>query len=124
MNVISLINEPIENTKTILVEELKLFNLLKKIKENKPIDDGIHKDIVDKLKNYANQQFKKILLIENKKLVQKNVFAEHLEEWGGVVHDPDSDIISIEGDKVFGIIIDQFSCEKLISCLKPEKKEE
>ena len=124
LNVISLINEPIENTKTILVEELKLFNLLKKIKENKPIDDGIHKDIVDKLKNYANQQFKKILLIENKKLVQKNVVAERLEEWGGVVHDPDSDIISIEGDKVFGIIIDQFNTVKLIRCLKPEKKEE
>ena len=124
LNVISLINEPIENTKTILIEEFKLFNLLKKIKENKPIDNKIHTDIVNKLKNYASQQLKKILLIENKKSINREGVISHLEEYGGVIQDYDSDIISLDGGKIFGIIIDQFNIGKLTRLIKPEKKEE
>ena len=124
LNVISLINEPIESTKTTLIEEMKLFNLLKCIKENKSIDKNLHKKITDKLNTYAKQQFDKILLIENNKSLPIETLIKHLEEYGAVISDPFSDIISIEKNKIIGIIIDCFNIDKLLRCLKKENKEE
>ena len=124
MNIISLINEPFENTKTTLIEEMKLFNLLKSIKENKPIDDKINTKIKEQLNNYTNAQLKKILIFENAKLLPKETLISHLEEYGAIISDPTSDFIPLEENKIFGVIIDYFNIDKLIRLIKPEKVEE
>ena len=124
LNIISLINEPFENTKKTLIEEMKLFNLLKSIKENKPIDDKINTKIKEQLNNYTNAQLKKILIFENAKLLPKETLISHLEEYGAIISDPNSDFIPLEENKIFGVIIDYFNIDKLIRLIKPEKVEE
>ena len=124
LNIISLINEPFENTKKTLIEEMKLFNLLKSIKENKPIDDKINTKIKEQLNNYTNAQLKKILIFENAKLLPKETLISHLEEYGAIISDPTSDFIPLEENKIFGVIIDYFNIDKLIRLIKPEKVEE
>ena len=124
LNVISLINEPIENTKTSLIEEMKLFNLLKSIKENKPIDNNIHSKIIEQLNTYAKEQTNKILILNNSKSVPLDTLTAHLEEYGAVIEDKYSDIIPLEDNKYIGVIIDHFNIDKLLRCLKKEKVEE
>ena len=123
LNVISLINEPIENTKLILNVEIKLFNLLKSIKENKSINKTIHNKIIDELNIYAKNQLKKIILINNAKLQSKENYISKLEEFGAVITDINSDIIPLENNNI-GVIIDYFNIDKLNRCLKKEEKKE
>ena len=124
LNVISLINEPIENTKTTLIEEMKLFNLLKSIKENKPIDNKIHSKVKEELNSYANNQLKKVIFLENIKQLPKETLISHLEEYGAIIADPNSDIIILEKNKIIGVIIDCFNIDKLVRLIKKEKVEE
>ena len=124
LNVISLINEPIENTKTNLIEETKLFKLLKSIKENKPIDNKIHIKIIEQLNNYTKDQIKKILILHNTKSLTIDALLSRLEEYGAVIQNKESDIISLEENVCIGVIIDHFNIDKLIRCMKKEKVEE
>ena len=107
LNVISLINEPIENTKTTLIEEMKLFNLLKSIKEDKQIDNKIHSKIKEELNSYTKNQTKKILFLENIKQLSKETLISHLEEYGAIISDPNSDFINLKENKIFGVMKNQ-----------------
>ena len=123
LNIISLLNEPVENTKTNLIEEMKLFNVLKNIIENKPLEEKIHDEIVSKINNYVKDQLKKVLFINNSKNKSFDEISNHLQEYGAIINNVDEDVFGL-GDNIVGVLIDYFNVEKLNRCTIQEKKEE
>ena len=122
LNIISLFNEPIENTKTNLIEEMKLHNILKNIRENQPLEEKINSAIISKMNNYSNEQVKKILFIKNTNNKKIEEISDILHQYGVIINDINEDIFILDNN-IFGVIIDYFNIEKLNRLNLPEKKE-
>jgi len=123
LNIISLFNEPIENTRTNLIEEKKLYNILKNICENKPLEEKIHNEIISKMNKYSNDQLKKVLFIQNTNNKTIDEIADNLQQYGVVINNIKEDVLLLENNTI-GVIIDYFNEDKLSKCNLPEKKTE
>ena len=123
LNIISLFKEPIENTKTNLIEEIKLYSVLTNIIENKPIEEKIYNEIISKMNKYSNEQLKKVLFINNSSNKSIDEIANNLQQYGVIINNIKEDMFLLENN-IIGVIIDCFNKEKLSRCNIEEKKVE
>jgi len=123
LNIISLFKEPIENTKTNLIEEIKLYSVLTNIIENKPIEEKMYNEIISKMNKYSNEQLKKVLFINNSNNKSIDEIANNLKQYGVIINNIKEDMFLLENN-IIGVIIDCFNKEKLNKCNIDEKKVE
>ena len=122
LNIVSLFNEPIGSTKTNLIEEMKLFNILKNIIDNKPMEEQMESEIVKKINSFSEKQLKKILFINNISNKSIEEIYKILNDYGAIIHNIKEDMFVIDST-VVGIIIDYFNIEKVNKLIEPKKVE-